>query len=129
MSSFVATGRLHVQELLPEAVVQIVLAEDAELLAGGASVQNQYDLELASGARSYISTRFAIRDEQGRASAVGSIGLDVTEQLAAREKIHQLNTELEARVVRRIVESLGGRIWIEEAPGGGSDFMFTTREA
>ncbi|WP_126546991.1 PAS domain-containing protein, partial [Hymenobacter amundsenii] len=54
----------------------------------------------------YNFTYQPLHDAQGRTTGLITVGLDVTEQVVARQQLHQLNQELEARVQERTQEAL-----------------------
>jgi signal transduction histidine kinase len=47
----------------------------------------------------------------------------IFQRLEARDKVE--GTGIGLSVVKKIVESRGGRVWVESAPGTGATFRFT----
>jgi signal transduction histidine kinase len=51
--------------------------------------------------RTFLSSKFPLRDGQGRIYAVCGVSTDITDLKRAQEQVQQLNAELEQRVVQR----------------------------
>ena len=67
--------------------------------------------------------RFSIRD-----NGIGIDPADADRIFGMFSRVHSdryPGTGVGLAVCQRIVEAHGGRIWVEQAPGGGSQFMFT----
>jgi PAS domain S-box-containing protein len=91
-----AVGLRHADLVLPE-IAERVAQEEAEVARTGETFEGLRYAERASGARHVQVLRFPMRDEEGRISAVGTIGRDVTDAVRANQE--RLEAEKRFRAV------------------------------
>ncbi|MBI3223201.1 MAG: PAS domain S-box protein [Nitrosomonadales bacterium] len=102
-----------------EKSIQAVLA--------GSEVPFQYEVRMlhADGSYRWINTigRVAERDQNGKASRIIGVRLDITERKLAEEAIRQLNENLEIKVVARTAELEQARKEADQANQAKSAFL------
>lgn len=93
-------------DFFPKEQADFFTRKDREVLAAGKVVDiPEEPLQTARrGVRILHTKKIPILDEKGQPSYLLGISEDITEQKAAREKIQQLNVELEKRVSERTAE-------------------------
>ncbi|MBK1832525.1 PAS domain-containing protein [Roseibacillus ishigakijimensis] len=67
---------------------------DRLVIESGKAHQTDEELITPEGPRTYVSSKFPMRDAQGRIYAVGGISIDITERKEAEEAIRKINDEL-----------------------------------
>lgn len=135
-------AREVVELLAPPAHVQIVVAPDLPMVQAERVPLQQLFLNLIGNAvkhagagrptaRVEVAARdagdaweFAVRDDgPGIAPEYHERIWAIFQTLEARDRVE--GTGIGLSVVRKIVESRGGRAWVESAPGAGATFRFT----
>ncbi|MEM7755144.1 MAG: PAS domain-containing protein [Planctomycetota bacterium] len=87
-------GRSH-GEFFPPEISDTMTANDERVLETGEPLQCE-EIGLVDGVpRSYLSTKFPLRDADGDIVAVGGVSTDVTDMLALRRELEEKNAELE----------------------------------
>lgn len=67
---------------------------EQRVAAEGKAIQMDEQLMMGDGLRTYVSSRFPMRDAKGQIYAVGGISIDITERKEAEEAIQKINQEL-----------------------------------
>ena len=67
---------------------------DQRVAAGGKALQMDEELMIGDVPRTYVSSKFPMRDAKGEIYAVGGISIDITERKEAEEAIQKINQEL-----------------------------------
>jgi PAS domain S-box-containing protein len=85
--------------------VQEQVREALARAAQGEVMRDDYLIRVAGGQHITIDTTFApLRDAAGRVAQIVGSAVDITERKRAEEQIHQLNAELEQRVIERTMQ-------------------------
>lgn len=82
-------------DLLPQESADRHRANDREVIASRKSIQAEETAEMASGLRTYLTTKFPLFDDQGRLYALCGSSVDITDRKAAEEELRRRNEELE----------------------------------
>jgi PAS domain S-box-containing protein len=91
-------------DLFPADIADDFRANDLRAAVSGGPVQMEETAPGEDGPHTYITVKFPLRDDTGRAYAVAGISTDITDRIRAEEQVHQLNAELERRVRERTAE-------------------------
>ncbi|MBK8325068.1 MAG: PAS domain S-box protein [Betaproteobacteria bacterium] len=92
------------EDLMPADIAGVLRDNDLEVLASGEPMRFQETHAGTDGRHLYQSAKFPVRDAGGAVSGVGSISVDVTELVRARERLADANRVLEDRVAERTRE-------------------------
>jgi PAS domain S-box-containing protein len=79
-------------------------ANDVQAAASGGPVQFEEIAPGDDGPRTYITVKFPLLDDGGRAYAVAGISTDITARKRAEDQVQRLNADLETRVRERTAE-------------------------
>src|SRR6185436_2586763 len=81
-------------ELMPEEIAEALRAQDAEAMDAAAPIRAEERAQTEGPPQVYLSTRFALRDEEGGVTGVCGISLDITERVRAEETSRRLQEEI-----------------------------------
>jgi PAS domain S-box-containing protein len=93
-------------EIFPSDVAASMFADDLRVLQSGYPVidRQEYFYENDQKKRWLLTSKIPLRNEQGQITGLVGISYDITDRLEAEAKIHQLNAELEQRVLDRTAQ-------------------------
>ena len=91
-------------DLFPGEIADDFRANDLMAISPGSPVRMEETAPGDDGARTYITVKFPLMDDTGRAYAICGISTDITERKRAEEEVRRLNEELEERVRQRTAE-------------------------
>jgi len=93
----------------------VIDAADRQVAEAGKPLAVEDLFAFTIGGRSLLITKFPIMDEHNIVTAIGTVGLDVTEQEIAREELRRANDELENKVRERTSDLVQARDVAEAA--------------
>ncbi|MEE8535697.1 MAG: PAS domain S-box protein, partial [Kiloniellales bacterium] len=91
-------------DLFPEDFSRVYAAHDRKVLETGEAVQVEATVPLEDGVHTFMSTKFPIRDVDGKIASIGSISIDITKRKLAEQALRHARDELELRVKERTRE-------------------------
>jgi PAS domain S-box-containing protein len=91
-------------DLFPRDTADDFRANDLMAISQGSPVRMEESAPGDDGTRTYITVKFPLIDDTGRAYAICGISTDITERKRAEEEVRRLNEELEERVRHRTSE-------------------------
>ena len=77
------------EELLPDAIAGIYVAADRKVVETGLPIQQEIAEEWTGSTKHYLSSKFPLKDDEGRILGVCSLTSDVTEVKQAEERLRQ----------------------------------------
>ncbi|XXX74520.1 PAS domain-containing protein [Sorangium sp. So ce134] len=77
---------LRAHDLVPREIADRFDAQDREALVAGAPMTLEDRVDMPDGAHVYYTTKFALRDEEGKATGVCGISADITERVRAEQQ-------------------------------------------
>lgn len=81
-------------ELFPREMAEEFVAGDRKVLESGQIQVSQDTIPSPGGPRTYVTTKFPVRDAAGRICALGGISTEITEQKRTEEALAEANREL-----------------------------------
>ncbi|WP_437855183.1 PAS domain-containing protein [Sorangium sp. So ce363] len=81
-------------DLFPAEIADRFATQDRAAMASSEPITSEDEMELADGTHVYMSTRFALRDEEGRVSGCGAIAVDITERVRAEARTRHLQEKM-----------------------------------
>ncbi len=103
------------KEVLNPAQSKIIAQADQQVIDTAKPLLQKDNFSFSIGGRSLLVTKFPILDEEYNVTAIGTVGLDVTEQEKARVALRQANDDLEIKVRERTAELENARDVAEAA--------------
>ena len=97
-------------DLFSKQLADRLVAGDRAVLDSGESVRFEETLPLEGGTATYITQKFLLRDERGKAYALGGISTDITERVRVEQEKRQLEAELHRAQRLETVGRLAGGI-------------------
>jgi hypothetical protein len=91
-------------DLFPAEIADEFRANDLRAASSGGPVRMEEVAPGEDGPHTYITVKFPLLDSAGQPYAVCGISTDITDRKRAEERVHQLNAELEQRVLNRTAE-------------------------
>ena len=95
-------------ELFPKAFAESGIAHDRAIVDSGAVIEREEVLELANESRTYLTTKFPIRDAAGEIVSIGAIHTDITERKKAENRLKESEERLRQAV--RLAK-IGQYVW------------------
>ena len=84
-----------VADLFPWSEASLYIENDRQVLATGRAQDFEETVQFADGLHTYLSTKFPLRDAEGKIYALGAICTDITDRKRVEEELRQRNEELE----------------------------------
>ncbi len=81
--------------VLPLTLVDTLSAHDAEVIAKGEALEFEETLEINKQTRTFLSTRFPLRDIKSEINAICAFAIDITERKQAEQEIQRFKTILD----------------------------------
>ncbi len=97
-------------DLFPRPTADKLHANDRRVLEAGMPLTLEETVPLVDGLRTYLLTRFPLRDARGAVYALGGISTDITERKRAEEEVRRTQAFLDS-----IVENIPNMIFVKEA--------------
>ncbi|RJR43133.1 MAG: PAS domain S-box protein [Desulfobacteraceae bacterium] len=91
-------------ELMPKDDADWHEANDRQVIEAGSALEFEEYSQLKGRSITWLTTKFPLRDAQGRIYAVGGISTDVSERKRTEEVLRKYRDELEIRVQERTAE-------------------------
>ena len=85
-------------DFFPREVAEVYRARDREVLRTGGAITGEVDVPTAAGVRTFLSTKFPLRDAAGAPYAVCGISTDITGRKAAERELRQAKEAAEAAI-------------------------------
>ncbi|AUX36017.1 MULTISPECIES: PAS domain-containing protein [Sorangium] len=85
---------LRSHDLVPREIADQFEAQDREALVASAPMTLEDQVERPDGMRVYLTTKFALRDEDGKATGVCGISADITERVRAEQQSLMLQEQM-----------------------------------
>jgi PAS domain S-box-containing protein len=107
-------------EVMPQADADAHEANDQETIAAGRAMEFEEHSDLHGRSITWLTTKFPLRDAQGRIYGVAGIVTDITERKRAIEALNKTNAQLRAifdtvPIALAITDSQGGNIQTNQA--------------
>jgi two-component system, NarL family, sensor kinase len=81
-------------DLLPARIATALMAEDELVMGNGRPIIKEEVLNRGMGARSYLTTKFPLKDPGGQTYGVCIISTDISELKRAQQEVHDLSARL-----------------------------------
>ena len=91
-------------EILPPEMAARMRPKDVEVLAAGVPHQWEENIVVEGVARTYLSVKFPLYDDEGTAYAIGGVSTDITERKRAEQVLADYSRALEDQVAQRTGE-------------------------
>lgn len=85
---------LTMRQLVPPELADRLDAQDRDALASGAPLTVEDRVELDDGPRVFMTTKFALRDEEGKTTGICGIAAEITERVRAEEQNRRLQEQM-----------------------------------
>ncbi len=101
-------------EIHPQSIARQLQEHDADVIAEGLSFRTQEHIQQTDRVRTYLSVKFPIYDQTGKARGIGGIATDITELKNAQEQLRRLSGSIiagqekeRAAIARELHDELG----------------------
>ncbi|MGE0083450.1 MAG: PAS domain S-box protein [Desulfococcaceae bacterium] len=101
-------------EIHPESIARQLQQHDADVIAEGLSFRTEEHIVQEDGIHTYLSVKFPIYDQTGKARGIGGIATDITELKNAQEQLRRLSGSIiagqekeRAAIARELHDELG----------------------
>lgn len=81
-------------DFLPEEIADRFQAQDVEAMASAEPLALEDHVPYRGDTRVFMTTKFALRDEEGKVTGVCGISMDITERVRAEERSRELQEEM-----------------------------------
>ena len=109
----VGTNPENIEGFLPEGERERMLAQEDEVFRHGVTLSRQIERPFVDGkVRTLSVTKFPIFDQEGAVTRIGSISVDLTEQVEARKEL-----EAKERLLDSVIENLPVGLVIKDRSG------------
>ncbi len=97
-------------DIWPENVAAPLRKTDLEVLESGSSVRSIQEIPQADGIHHWLAIKFPVPDEHNRATLIGGVGLDMTENIKAQQEIAKFHTIAENANYGLSITDLDGKM-------------------
>ena len=102
-----------VEEVFPSETASQLRESDQWVLSNGRALKVKEDMQQTDGVHHYLTYRFPIR-RPGRATVLGGVSIDLTEQIRAEQALQRAHNELERKVEERTADLVAINAQLQE---------------
>ncbi len=92
-----ASGR-RVERVMPATAANVFERQNAVVRSTGRPLREEVELNLGRGGRVFLTVTFPVRGPDGKPGAVGTVAIDVTDQVRATNSLREVNVAFRRRV-------------------------------